>query len=256
MNSTSLNLGYIYFPSLRSIAYLNAFRKYNVCPEKIFVLKGEIPHYQKLNQAADNLGYNKMYFDIGYTLDKFVTEYNIECVFLEAGRINDAEVRKALMHSTIDTWLFSGGGIIKQELFGTGKNFIHIHPGMLPEFRGSTTFYYSLLEQGYVGASAFFMKEEIDAGDVIVDEKFKINMQISRDNAFFMDYILDPFIRAEVLKKALILLKKDVKVKTRSLSLLDKPAYYIAHPFVRHLAVERINREFDATKTIGVEVLV
>ncbi len=216
------------------------------------MLKGAIPYYQTISEQSAALNYNFDYFNTQLTLEKFLESYPSELIETEETTINSDAIKLLLEQSTHQNWLFSGGGIIKKMIFDAGKNLIHIHPGILPAYRGSTTFYYSLVEKGYVGASAFFMKEEIDAGDVIDELQFYINMKIDTTNALFMDYILDPYIRGEVLKKVLLQLMSDTPFTTRTLELLEKAPYYIAHPFIRHLAVQKVNSMFNPNQPTGV----
>ena len=57
-----------------------------------------------------------------------------------------------------------GGVILRKQLFATGKRLLHTHSGILPHYRGSTTVYYSILNDENCGATAFFMDEQIDTG--------------------------------------------------------------------------------------------
>ena len=48
-----------------------------------------------------------------------------------------------------------------------GKEFLHFHPGKVPDYRGSTTIYYSILDNDTCHVSAFFLRKTIDAGPII-----------------------------------------------------------------------------------------
>ena len=54
------------------------------------------------------------------------------------------------------------------------KNFIHCHPGKLPQYKGSTTIYYSILRENKIYCSAIVLNKNIDEGDVLFTEKFPI----------------------------------------------------------------------------------
>ena len=58
-------------------------------------------------------------------------------------------------------------------IFKTGKNFIHIHPGYLPEVRGADGLLWSIKEYNKIGVSSFIMNHKIDSGEIIFREKSK-----------------------------------------------------------------------------------
>ena len=74
-----------------------------------------------------------------------------------------------------------GGTILRKDILSQGKEFIHVHPGWLPKYRGSTTIYYSMLISFEVGASIILFKEGIDEGPILYQDIVKINF----DNKLF-----------------------------------------------------------------------
>ena len=58
---------------------------------------------------------------------------------------------------------------------------MHVHSGKLPEYRGSTTLYYSLLEKNKVAASAIMINEGIDTGDIVYFKEFDFNFNSISD---------------------------------------------------------------------------
>ena len=130
--------------------------------------------------------------------------------------------------------IFSGaaGAIVRKPLFATGKKFIHIHPGRLPDYRGSTTIYYSLLAENKVEATALLLNEDIDAGPVIGRAVFEPPADRRMIDA---DY--DPNIRASLLVSVL----RDF-VRRGEFAAIDQPAdtgetFFIFHPVLKHLAI-------------------
>ena len=73
----------------------------------------------------------------------------------------------------LDFCIFSGGGILKKEILELSTKFVHFHPGIVPNYRGSTCFYYSILNDDECGVTAFIMEEGLDVGDVICKKNFK-----------------------------------------------------------------------------------
>ena len=57
-----------------------------------------------------------------------------------------------------------------------GKGCVNIHFSLLPKYRGPAPVQWALLEgDAYTGVSAIFMEEEVDAGDIILQEKLSID---------------------------------------------------------------------------------
>ena len=85
--------------------------------------------------------------------------------------INNAELREYVKKITCDYIVFTGGGILKDKILDAGKKFIHIHPGIVPEYRGSTCFYYSIINEKKVGVTAFIMDKTLDNGRYHIPKK-------------------------------------------------------------------------------------
>ena len=58
------------------------------------------------------------------------------------------------------------GDIIKNKQL-LKKNLLHSHSGKLPEFKGSTTIYYSILMLNRIFCSTIIMNENIDDGKIL-----------------------------------------------------------------------------------------
>ena len=107
-----------------------------------------------------------------------------------------------------------------------------MHGGYLPDFKGSTNNYYSLLAEGTIGASAIFLTPEIDGGPVIRRRRFAPPAQRTR-----IDHIYDSAARARVLVDTLEAwrIHGDWVFELPNNSLGD--TYYIIHPVLKHLAI-------------------
>ena len=111
--------------------------------------------------------------------------------------------------------------------------FIHIHPGIVPEYKGSTPIYYSILKEDKCGATAFFMNEEIDSGEIIMQKEF--DMPLPDED---IDYYYDCTMRATLLKDILdIYVTKDEFPKEALLRHVNEEAYFIIHPVLKHIAI-------------------
>jgi methionyl-tRNA formyltransferase len=123
-----------------------------------------------------------------------------------------------------------GGQILKKEVLSQGLPILHIHPGIVPYFRGSTTIYYSALTEKKAGASAFFFSEKIDEGSIILTREFDLIKGID------FDYIFDPEIRGLTLVDAVRILDKDMSTIKQNLEDRRLP-YFIIHPVLKHIAM-------------------
>lgn len=163
-----------------------------------------------------------------YTLYKSQVPYT----FVLTNNINSALTIDIIRKAEEKNLIYSGfgGQIIKKEVFDTGKTFIHVHSGILPMYRGSTTIYYSLLNEDFCGASAFVMTPGLDNGDVIAEKRFPMPQK-----GIDIDYIYDPYIRAEVLVEAVEKYLEKGSFEGRKQQDQDERTYYIAHPVLRHI---------------------
>lgn len=252
--------GLLWFPSLRGVAYLNVLREINILPRVIITLENTQLDIKDVIEEDKKQGYGEQYFDINYSHTHFAKEFNIPIVESLAQNINDDNVLSLLNQNNIENWLFTGGGILKAPLFENSRRFLHVHPGKLPEYRGSTCFYYSLLKENTLSASAFFLTPSLDNGKALVQCDFNLNMKLDGQHQCFMDYILDPWIRAETLRKALT---QYIDYPVRASQVIEHPAestecsttvdrtYYVMHPLLRALTINKVNKLFDMTKPKG-----
>ncbi len=121
---------------------------------------------------------------------------NIEYKIIKTLNVNSDELYYALKDRPEKYVIYAGPGgqILRKRILSINKQFLHIHPGKLPEYRGSTTIYYQILDQRKVGVSAIFFSLELDGGPIIRIEYFDLP-NIKED----LDYTFDPRIRSETL---------------------------------------------------------
>lgn len=148
--------------------------------------------------------------------------------------VNGAAVLAAVDRAPVEALVYSGpgGAILGKALLGLGKQFLHIHPGVVPEFRGSTTVYYSLLERGTCGASAILLNERIDEGPLVATREYP-----PPDDRTLIDHGYDPFIRADLLVRVLNDYRDTGRFRVRPQPAGGRRAFFIMHPVLRHIAV-------------------
>lgn len=191
---------------------------------------------EKMRCKAENFdsGRETEYFDLDepvlYSIQKAGVPYRI----VENKDINSDEMKNAIVETGAKYLVYSGYGgyILKPHLFQLGKKYVHVHAGILPKYRGSTTAYYSMIQDNYIGATAIFLSEGIDEGEIITSEKF------SRPNRDVnIDILYEPYLRSQVLKKALVQYKDEGGFKTHPQEIKDAQTYFIIHPVLKHLAM-------------------
>lgn len=156
-------------------------------------------------------------------------------VQLETADINDAAVVRTLENTGAQHVIFAGpsAAIVRTPLFETGKHFIHVHPGRLPEYRGSTPMYYTLLAGASLTATAILMNPVIDQGEVLWEREFPP----PEDKQVF-DLSFDPWMRAMVLVDVMRHLAESSELpNARTQTESASTTYYVIHPVLKHLAL-------------------
>jgi folate-dependent phosphoribosylglycinamide formyltransferase PurN len=243
------NISLILWPSIRSIAYLQVLEESNITLNEIIILKNNHTLGSSLLKEKDKYNYDN-YFKIK-NINELLKNSNSQIYYHNSSDINDPNLLDLISALKNKYVIFSGGGILKNEILSLNKLFIHIHPGIIPDYRGSTCFYYSLLNENYLGASAFLMNEDLDAGDIIVQNKFKLNYFINNDQNYFIDYIVDNYIRAQVLRQALKIFWESDNFRTINKNCTGT-ANYIMHPLLRHLTIKKINQRYNPNEKEGI----
>ena len=132
--------------------------------------------------------------------------------------------------------VFSGyrTGILREAAFQIGKHFLHVHGGYVPDYRGSTTFYYSILKERMMGASAIWMDKGIDTGPVLARRRYPAPNDID------IDYIADPLVRADLLAEVLThRASAGMWPQTEYVPAEEGETFHKIHPVLKHLALRR-----------------
>ena len=174
------------------------------------------------------------WFDAHESVLQTLEKHAIPHTRLDTPDINTEETVQAVRALPGSHCLYAGPGglILGRELLGQGKIFLHAHPGRLPQYRGSTTFYYSLLAEARIHCSVIAMAPEIDAGPVLHEQSFSVT-----DPEIHIDSALDPLIRAATMRS---FLAGDAPAETRGRTQeKDGTTLYIIHPVLKHAAILR-----------------
>ena len=172
----------------RSIYYLKELENNNFFPKNIIYL--------------DDLIVNKT----SKFLKKKISFFNSSTLKIFNQKKIDKRVANFLINTDPKNIIYSGypGIIIQQRKLLNSKNLIHAHPGKLPEYKGSTTIYYSLLKEKKIYCSTIILNEKIDSGKILTNKRYPLPKDIK-----LIDKDYDNFIRA----KNIILFLKNMKKK-------------------------------------------
>lgn len=229
-----MKLGLIYFPSVRADLYLKVLSSLKIRLSTIVVLNNEFKQPEITKSVFES---DKRYIEEGYSLKSYLSEFDSEVVYTNSNSINDDKAVDSINISKENTWLYTGGGILKKELFNHGNRYLHIHPGELPLYRGSTCFYYSLLDSVSLSASAFYLSPALDEGQPVKICHFSVTLDTTTATSHFLDYVVDPWMRAMTLKAFLEEGSEDIQIGGSEQAI--KRHYYVMHPVLRALAIRK-----------------
>ena len=231
----------------RSKAYLQNLIKNGYIPEKIIVLNDNkntlVEHTendkiiskdtkQKFIRQLDDLDIS---FDEKEQVQKTIANNNLNFSVVDTLEVNSSSVFNSVNELEEEYIVYSGPGgtILRKEILSLNKKFIHVHPGLLPDYRGSTTIFYSMLFESKVGCSVILFNEKIDEGPIL----YKANYEIKEREIDF-DYVLDPLVRA----KTLISFFQANQLSEIQQNQSEKAAtFYIIHPLLKHISILKHN---------------
>ena len=236
MKKNNLTFSLIASDTPRARAYIDQMIKNELLPKKIILLKK--------NSIAEKLKYRaNPYFDNETGLEEKILKFKkviIERV--DSNTINDNKCLKKIMTSKEKFFIFCSnpGEILRQEYFNKQKVYLHVHPGKLPNFKGSTPYYYEILKDNKITFTSLFMSHKLDQGKIIISKSFNIK-KLKKYDKSVLDDILDPHLRSLVLIETLAKLKtKNIKnlliVKKSKKNYLN---YFVIHPVLKNIAIHK-----------------
>jgi len=223
-----MKIGIILTTDERSKAYLQKIIKNKILIDKIIFMNQKNVE-KKFSKECINES-KKCGFDISESVEKTLKKNKIAYKEFKFNDINNNELIEFAKKSDIEFFIFTGGGILKDQILSCKSKFIHFHPGIVPEYRGSTCFYYSIINQGDCGVTAFIMNKGLDTGDIIYQKKFL------KPSHQFIDDVYDANIRSETL---IDILKNNYLEKNQFIKQdkIEGNTYFIIHPVLKHIAI-------------------
>lgn len=218
--------------SYRTRAYIDLLLREKLKPSGfIFV---------NLDNLPQDSSKKSLFFDNVTPANVKAKENDVEVITVDVADINAKKIVDVLDKRKESLVIFSGppAAMVKAPLFNTKKQFLHIHPGKLPDFKGSTTIYYTLLQGQKITATALLLNEHIDSGAIVDQMEFALP-----DDKSEIDFIFDPYIRAQLLVKVLKKYKSVGKLSAREQPKNVNKCYYVIHPVLKHIAILSKNYE-------------
>ena len=225
-------------PSARSRAYAQAMTAAGILPGTVLYQPGEEwrwdgPDVIEIDVKGDGNPFN---FLPNETARTTLARGNVVSHELTTAPIDDDANLALFAELPVEVLIFSGyrTGILRNAAFEIGRRFLHVHGGYVPDYRGSTTFYYSILSDGMMGASAIWMDSGIDTGPVLARRQYPV------PQGFDVDYVLDPLVRADTLVNVLTHRSRTGEwPETEHPSAEDGETFHKIHPVLKHLALRR-----------------
>lgn len=155
---------------------------------------------------------------------------------VEAESVNDFTIHAAVREAVsagVELVIYSGygGQVIGRELLDPNPPFLHAHSGWLPDYRGSTTIYFSLLAGEGCGVSVIQMVPAIDKGPIVARRHYPAP-PVGVD----IDYFYDSAIRADIMSDVVAKWQNDGQLDHIP-TVGDGADHYVVHPLLKHLAL-------------------
>lgn len=224
-------------PSFRSRAYAQAMVQAGLLPSLVLELPGEEPVWQGPGEVRVDLGGpgGEVIFRPNEPARDTLAAAGVPIDDIPTADINTPQAAAMIAGIEADVVIYSGlgGVLLKPPLLNCDKRFLHVHGGFAPAYRGSTAFYYSLLAEGSIGATALWLEPGIDAGPII------LRRDIRPPRGIEIDRVLDPLVRARVLIEVLATRGETGSFPEGTRDSAGAETYHVIHPVLKHLALWR-----------------
>lgn len=238
-------IGFIAADTSRTRAYLAALERHALLPSWTLLLDDSSPDMlpgqcpspetERLQKSAQRPAcWSETDFNPVEPLRPWLERLAMPYTVADSRDINSPEVIQLIADSAPSVLIYSGYGgvLLRHAALATGKRFLHVHGGYLPDFKGSTTNYYSLLAENSLGASSIFLTEAIDSGPILVRRRFPPPEDRAR-----IDHLHDSAARAHVLVETLRSFQQHGEWRYDSSNDPGGRTYYIIHPVLKHIAI-------------------
>ncbi|MGB6009488.1 formyltransferase family protein [Castellaniella sp.] len=232
--ATLPGMGLVAAPTARSQAYIQALAASGLHPEFVLLLGDHGPGAPAAPPSPQRWRGIPL-VDLNEPVIATCHRAGIRTLTVAASSVNDAPALEALRQLQPHTLIYSGAGgqIVSSEALGLGARFLHMHAGHIPDYRGSTTIYYALLNGAPPAVTAIFLDARIDTGGILARRSYP-----APDRNIDIDRIYDASIRADTLIRLLRDYATTGSFAPPSPQKQDEGAtYFVIHPVLKHLAI-------------------
>ena len=190
---------------------------------------------------------------IDYFGDFDFTVHAREVESVVASNFDDPELHRCLRRQDCRVFLYTEGGRVPRALLeDPDLAFLHIHPGVLPDVRGSDGLLWSIAVRGRPGATCFYMNAGIDTGAIIRTQEFDrprfsgIAAACTDDLPLVYRALLhayDPHLRAQLLLDVVHSSEDGdlAKLPSRPQRPSEGCSYYWMHPRLQKRVIEALD---------------
>lgn len=219
----------------RSQAYAQALRRTGLAPGNV-LLFGNPSDDQPREVSCDDSARKELGLflpDLTETLETTCQKANWAVENIRQGDVNHPEIIERVKSIGPEYVIYSGYGaqLVKSDFLDLGIPFFHMHSGWLPEYAGSTTLYYSWLQEGYIAVTAFVLAPEIDNGPLIARHRYPLPQP-----GIDVDHLYDGTIRADMLVRVLERFTAEGVFPSVPRD-GNYQTYHVIHPVLKHLAL-------------------
>lgn len=229
MKKLNFKFAFFYSENIRSLYYLKKLKKEGIYPSTIIVTS--------CNKITKDI--NKSHKFQIEKLRKYLNFFKKKSKIINLKKKNSILKGIGLLEEKLIVFAGNYGQILSEEFFQFSKLYLHVHPGSLPQYRGSTTYYYEYLEKQRITFTSIFLNKRLDNGKIILKKVF-VPKKIDLEK---MDILFDPLLRSEVLMKTILYINKNRLILKKNK--LSKKVHYVIHPLLKHIAIlkSKINKQ-------------
>ena len=230
----------------RSKAYAQALARNSLEPAHVLLFgnpeKGN--GQGTINDRIEPIDSDLVFPDLAESLDRTCGRAGWAVERCQQNDINGPEIPKLLRKISPDLVIYAGygGQIVRPPILAEGFPFLHLHSGWLPDYRGSTTIYYSWLEQQSCAVTALILDEGIDTGPIVAQRRYPLPPP-----GLEVDKMYDSAIRANLLVEVMRNYAKRGGLGDLQTQSGEGRTYYVIHPVLKHLVL--LSRESRVAST-------